>query len=100
MGVTPPTSLPPTARDTTAEQPWPVRTLSMKISDYVDRMSPLWVEGQIVQLNHRPGMSRAYFTLRDTDVDMSLSVSISVGALAAMPAPPQEGARVVGPDEE
>ncbi|MFC5043131.1 exodeoxyribonuclease VII large subunit [Ornithinimicrobium kibberense] len=58
-------------------------------------MSPLWVEGQIVQLNHRPGMSRAYFTLRDTDVDMSLSVSISVGALAAMPAPPQEGARVV-----
>lgn len=95
MGVTPPTSLPPTARDTTAEQPWPVRTLSMKISDYVDRMSPLWVEGQIVQLNHRPGMSRAYFTLRDTDVDMSLSVSISVGALAAMPAPPQEGARVV-----
>ncbi|TQM97551.1 exodeoxyribonuclease VII large subunit [Ornithinimicrobium humiphilum] len=88
-------SLPPTARDTTAATPWPVRTLSMKISDYVDKMSPLWVEGQIVQLNRRPGMSTAFLTLRDTDVDMSLSVAIPVGALDAMPSPPQQGARVV-----
>lgn len=94
-GVTTPRPLPATARETTAEQPWPVRTLSMKISDYVEKMSPLWVEGQIVQLNHRQGMSRAYLTLRDTDVDMSLSVSIPVNALNAMPSPPQEGARVV-----
>ncbi|MGO0577781.1 exodeoxyribonuclease VII large subunit [Ornithinimicrobium panacihumi] len=90
-----PTPLPPTARDTTAESPWPVRTLSMKMSDYIDKMSPLWIEGQIVQLNRRPGMNRAYLTLRDTDVDMSLSVSIPVGALDAMPSPPREGARVV-----
>lgn len=67
----------------------------MKISDYVDKMSPLWVEGQIVQLNRRPGMSTAFLTLRDTDVDMSLSVAIPVGALDAMPSPPQQGARVV-----
>lgn len=87
--------LPALARDTTAESPWPVRTLSLKIGDYVNRMSPLWVEGQIVQLNRRPGMSYAYLTLRDTDVDMSLSVSIPVPALEAMPSPPQPGARVV-----
>ena len=43
--------LPDKAADTTAEQPWPVRVLSLKISDYVDRMSQLWVEGQVVQLN-------------------------------------------------
>jgi exodeoxyribonuclease VII large subunit len=67
----------------------------MKISDYVDRMSPLWVEGQIVQLNRRPGMTTAFLTLRDTDVDMSLSVAIPTGALDAMPSPPQQGARVV-----
>lgn len=90
-----PRSLPPTARDTSAESPWPVRTLSMKISDYVDKMSPLWVEGQIVQLNRRAGMSWAYLTLRDTDVDMSLSVSIPVPALDALAAPPEAGARVV-----
>ena len=90
-----PRSLPPTARDTTAETPWPVRTLSMKISDYVDKMSPLWVEGQIVQLSRRAGMSWAYLTLRDTDVDMSLSVSIPVPALDTLAAPPEAGARVV-----
>ncbi len=43
--------LPDKAADTTAEQPWPVRVLSLKISDYVDRMSQLWVEGQVVQFN-------------------------------------------------
>jgi len=43
--------LPERAVDTSAEQPWPVRLLSLKISDYVDRMSVLWVEGQVVQLN-------------------------------------------------
>ena len=93
--MVPSPSLPPTARETTASSPWPVRTLSMKISDYVDKMSPLWVEGQIVQLNRRPGMSTAFLTLRDTDVDMSLSVAIPTGALDAMPSPPQQGARVV-----
>jgi exodeoxyribonuclease VII large subunit len=90
-----PSALPPVARETTAERPWPVRTLSLKISDYVEKMSPLWVEGQIVQLNRRPGMGTAFLTLRDTDVDMSLSVSIPVPALDAMPSPPQAGARVV-----
>lgn len=90
-----PSPLPETARETTAERPWPVRTLSLKISDYVTKMSPLWVEGQIVQLNRRPGMSTAYLTLRDTDVDMSLSVAIPVPALDAMSSPPQPGARVV-----
>ncbi|MGB7450137.1 MAG: exodeoxyribonuclease VII large subunit [Ornithinimicrobium sp.] len=93
--MTPPPDLAATARETTAERPWPVRVLTLKIADYVEKMSPLWVEGQVVQLNRRPGMSTAFLTLRDTDVDMSLSVSIPVPALDAMPSPPQPGARVV-----
>ena len=87
--------LPERAAETTAEQPWPVRLLSMKIGEYVEKMSTLWVEGQVVQLNRRPGARTAYLTLRDPDVDMSLSVSISVNALDAMPGPLTEGARVV-----
>lgn len=87
------TALPDRAADTTAEAPWPVRVLSLKIGDYVERMSPLWVEGQVVQL-HRRG-STAYLTLRDPEVDMSLSVTISVHALNALPGPLVEGARVV-----
>lgn len=85
--------LPERAADTSAGQPWPVRVLSLKIADYVDKMSPLWVEGQVVQINRRA--NTAYLTLRDPDVDMSLSVSISVHAITAMGAPLGEGARVV-----
>ncbi|MGC1207892.1 MAG: exodeoxyribonuclease VII large subunit, partial [Ornithinimicrobium sp.] len=87
--------LAPTARETSAEAPWPVRVLSLKIADYVQKMSPLWVEGQIVQLNRRPGMNTAFVTLRDTDVDMSLSMTIPVPALEAMTSDPQPGSRVV-----
>ena len=87
--------LPERAVDTTAEHPWPVRLLSLKISEYVEKMSVLWVEGQVVQLTRRPGARTAYLTLRDPDVDMSLSVSIHVNALDAMPGPLGEGARVV-----
>ncbi|MFQ6173287.1 exodeoxyribonuclease VII large subunit [Oryzobacter sp. R7] len=96
MSTTPPRpALPERAVDTTAEQPWPVRLLSMKIGEYVEKMSVLWVEGQVVQLTRRPGARTAYLTLRDPDVDMSLSVSIHVNALDAMPGPLTEGARVV-----
>jgi exodeoxyribonuclease VII large subunit len=86
-------SLPDKAADTSAEQPWPVRVLSLKIADYVDKMSPLWVEGQVVQVNRRG--ATAYLVLRDPDVDMSLAASISVHAIAAMGSPLDEGARVV-----
>lgn len=87
--------LPEKAAETTAEQPWPVRLLSMKIAEYVEKMSVLWVEGQVVQLTRRPGARTAYLTLRDPDVDMSLSVAIQVNALDAMPTPLSQGARVV-----
>lgn len=87
--------LPSKAADTTAESPWPVRLLSMKIAEYVEKMSVLWVEGQVVQLNRRPGSRTAYLTLRDPDVDMSLSVAISTNALDAMPVQLDQGARVV-----
>ncbi|MEO7132254.1 MAG: exodeoxyribonuclease VII large subunit [Dermatophilaceae bacterium] len=85
--------LPDKAAETSAEQPWPVRVLSLKISDYIEKMSQLWVEGQVVQFN--PRGSIAYLTLRDPDVDMSLSVSVSMNAIKAMPTPLGPGARVV-----
>ncbi len=72
-----------------------MRLLSMKIAEYVDKMSSLWVEGQIVQVSRRPGQSTAYLTLRDTDVDMSLNVTIRASTLDALPVPLAEGARVV-----
>ena len=67
----------------------------MKIADYVDKMSSLWVQGQVVQVMRRPGQSTAYLTLRDTEVDMSLNVTVRTTTLDAMPSPLAEGARVV-----
>lgn len=87
--------MPLRALDTTAERPWPVRLLSSKIAEYVARMAPVWIEGQVVQLNRRPGAGVAFLTLRDTDVDMSLPVSLKVGVLTASGAAVEEGARVV-----
>ena len=81
--------LPAKALDTSPERPWPVRHLSAKIGEYVHKMSGVWVEGQIVQLNRRAGMS--FLTLRDTEADVSLSVTAAGRVLGEI----TEGAHVV-----
>lgn len=87
--------LPPRALDTGPDAPWPVRHLSARIADYVHRMPGVWVEGQVVQLNRRPGTTLAFLTLRDTEADVSLPVSVHVRVLDAASAPVREGAHVV-----
>nr|WP_234416270.1 MULTISPECIES: exodeoxyribonuclease VII large subunit [unclassified Actinomyces] len=87
------------ARETTPENPWPLRLLSTKIDEYVNKMTFVWVEGQIVQFNRRPGSGMQYLTLRDADADMSMSVSVFTRELAAIERATgvqvTEGARVV-----
>lgn len=90
-----PRRIPATAGDTTPEQPWPVRLLSSKLTDYVAKSPAVWVEGQVVQLTRRPGQTTCYLTLRDPDVDLSFNVSTHVRVLDALPAPLQDGSRVV-----
>ncbi|MDN5656844.1 exodeoxyribonuclease VII large subunit [Brevibacterium sandarakinum] len=85
--------LAPTAGETTAENPWPLSLLSSKMKSYIDRMSSVWIEGQVVELNHRGKAS--YLTLRDTDVEMSLPVQIWKNVLERTGAPLSEGSHVV-----
>jgi exodeoxyribonuclease VII large subunit len=85
--------LPERALDTSAERPWPVRVLTLKITQYIDRMAPVWVEGQVVELNRRAGT--CFLTLRDPDTDMSLPVSVPVRILSGVDAPLGDGAHVV-----
>src|SRR5690625_848710 len=89
------TSLPATAAETTAHAPWPVRLLSQKMAEYISRMSPVWIEGQIVQLNANNSSSLAFITLRDVSVDMSLNVTIPKRNLHAATTPIKDGAQVV-----
>ncbi len=81
------------ALDTTAENPWPLRLLSSKMADYIAKMSPVWVEGQIVEGKRRAGMS--FFTLRDTDADMSLSMTAFSQVLDRVTTPLTPGTHVV-----
>ncbi|WP_114854532.1 exodeoxyribonuclease VII large subunit [Brachybacterium sp. YJGR34] len=94
-GAAPRPALAPTAAQTTPENPWPLRQLSVKVGEYIARMSPLWVEGQIVQFNHRPGSGMSFMTLRDVDVDMSFSVPVREKVLRGLTTEPVPGARVV-----
>lgn len=67
-------ALPVKAADTTPERPWPVRHLVPKVADYIGRMPPVWVEGQV--LNLKRWNSLYFLTLRDVDLDMSLRVTL------------------------
>lgn len=92
-----PEKMPPAvkAADTTRDNPWPLSRLTQNIKIYVDRMSPLWVEGQVVQYNPRPGSRMAFFTLRDTESDTSMTVTAFPNVITAIGAGFEEGVKVV-----
>lgn len=83
------------ARETTRENPWPLSLLSKNIKQYVDRMSPLWVEGQVVQLNERPATKMSFLTMRDVNEDISMDVTAFGGVLQSTGGAVQAGTRVV-----
>jgi exodeoxyribonuclease VII large subunit len=78
--------------ETSAESPAPVRVISENLKEYIDRLGPIWIEGEISEINERTGM--AFMGLRDTSVDMSLSVMCHRTVLAPVSPLPQN-ARVV-----
>ena len=79
--------------ETSSQSPAPVRVVSEAIKEYVDRLGPIWIEGEISELNERSG-GMAFMRLRDTSVDMSLSVMCYKSVLAAVQ-PLPANARVV-----
>lgn len=78
-----------------AETPWPVRTVARKIADWIHRLGPVWVEGQITQISARQGTRTAFLTLRDPSADVSMSVTCAMKLLRELDPPLEEGARVV-----
>lgn len=80
--------------ETSAEKPVPVRVVSEAISDYINRLGQIWVEGEIAQLNDRAGSGMIYMRLRDPSVDMYLEVTCPRSVFKAI-SPLSENARVV-----
>lgn len=78
-----------------AEKPWPVRTVARKIGDWVHRLGSVWVEGQVTQVNSRPNTQTAFLTLRDPSADVSMSVTCPNWLIREMEPPLREGASVV-----
>ena len=79
--------------ETSSQAPASVKLVTEAIKEYVDRLGPIWVEGEISELNERSGVM-AFIRLRDPSADMSLSVMCHKSVIAAaQPLPPN--ARVV-----
>ena len=56
------------------EKPLPVRIISEAIGDYISKLGPVWIEGELSEVTVRPGAPMVFMRLRDTSADMSLSI--------------------------
>jgi exodeoxyribonuclease VII large subunit len=78
--------------ETSAESPVPVRVVALRIGEWIARLGEIWVDGQVAQLNRRPGVATQFLTLRDPDANISMSVTCGRGVL---PESVVEGSRIV-----
>ncbi len=78
--------------ETSAENPVPVRTVAVRIGEWISRLGEVWIDGQIAQLTRRPGQVTQFLTLRDPDANISMNVTCQRGVL---PDSVVEGSRVV-----
>lgn len=77
------------------ETPFPVRAVATRVAGWIDRLGPVWVEGQLTQINLRPGAKTVFMVLRDPAADMSLTVTCAPGLIARAPVELTEGTQVV-----
>ena len=80
--------------DSSSEEPLPVRVVSESIGEYVGRLGPVWVEGEVAEITLRPGSQMAFIRLKDTSVDMSLQVTCHRSILESID-PLPDNARIV-----
>lgn len=86
------TSLAPTAEQTTAENPWPLKVLSKKLSEYIARLPRIWVEAEVITLVKRNGARVQFFTVQDLTEKISINCKIFTHNL---PAGIESGSRVI-----
>lgn len=79
------------ALESSAESPLPLRTVALKITEWVGRLGRVWVEGQVTQVSRRTGTT--FLTLRDPVADVSMTVTAARQVLDGLDL--RDGARVV-----
>ena len=83
------------ALETSAASPAPVRQVSLAIEGWVDRLGVIWVEGQLAQVNRRPGLGTVFMVLRDSLADISITLTAPRTLVDSLNPPLVEGASVV-----
>jgi exodeoxyribonuclease VII large subunit len=78
-----------------ADNPFPVRAVATRIAAWIEKLGVVWVEGQLTQINIRPGARTVFMVLRDPAADMSLSVTAPRTLVDNAPVKLVEGVQVV-----
>jgi exodeoxyribonuclease VII large subunit len=78
-----------------AENPFPVRAVAIRVAGWIDKLGVVWVEGQLTQIKVRPDAKTVFMVLRDPAADMSLSVTCPRDLVLNAPVKLAEGVQVV-----
>ncbi|BBZ41152.1 exodeoxyribonuclease VII large subunit [Mycobacterium conspicuum] len=78
-----------------AENPFPVRAVAIRVASWIDKLGTVWVEGQLAQVTVRPDAKTIFMVLRDPAADMSLTATCSRDLVARAPVKLTEGIQVV-----
>jgi exodeoxyribonuclease VII large subunit len=85
----------PAISASTPDNPWSVAFVAGKIQTWIERLGSVWIEGEVIQYNPRPGSGMQFFTLRDLNQQASLDVSVFSSAIAASGITIERGAKVL-----
>ena len=84
-----------TAPPNSAENPWPVRAVAIRVAGWIDKLGTVWVEGQLTELKMRPDAKTVFMVLRDPAADMSLTITCPRDLVRTAPVKLTEGTQVV-----
>lgn len=73
--------------------PWPVAELSKQLKDYVERLRPIWVEGELASIQDSKG--NLFAELRDLRLEFSVQLHAWASDRAAIDPTLKQGERVV-----
>jgi exodeoxyribonuclease VII large subunit len=79
--------------ESSPDNPQPLRRIAHLVRGWIDRLGPVWVEAQLIEISRRSGRT-IFLTLRDKLAEVSVSVTISPTTLDTA-GPLSEGATVV-----
>jgi exodeoxyribonuclease VII large subunit len=65
-----------------ADRPQPLRVVMAATKNWVERLNPIWVEGQLIEIKRRSGVTQ-FLTMRDTLAEVSVTISTSLAVLDA-----------------